>query len=85
VGFQHGGVLELSNARNPFGQNVRTGEGGTEIGVILSNKVAAILKQRNGMEGQIGPFYVNGSDNPMRDRYALGRLVKEAVAEALRG
>lgn len=82
--FQKGGVVALRNSGNPFGQNVRQGEGGTEIGVILSNRVANILKQQSGGPQQIGPFNMYGSEYGLRDQYNFKKTVKEAVAEALR-
>lgn len=82
--FQHGGVMMLNNSRSPFGQNVKLGEGGTELGIILSNKVAAALKDRGSGVDQVGPFNLYGSVDPLRDTYRFKRLVKEAVSEALR-
>lgn len=83
IAFAKGGVIPLSNARNPFGNNFRFGEEGDEIGVILSNRVSqALSKQKGGVE-QVGPFNLYGSRDPLRDRYELGRTVREAMSEAL--
>lgn len=82
--FQHGGIIELRNSRSPFGQNIRTGESGTELGVILSNKVTAALRQQVRGADQVGPFYMYGSVDPLGDRFRFKRMVKEAVQEALR-
>jgi len=81
--LQHGGVIQLNNSSSMFGSNVRVGEAGTELGIVLSHKVADILqKQKNGT-GQIGPFYLQASGDLLRDKYMLGRAVKEAVSESL--
>lgn len=82
VGFAGGGYIPLTNASTPFGANVHFGEEGTEGGLlVLPNKIAAAMK---GQTGQIGPFYLQGTDNPLKDQYAFKRLVKDAVSEALR-
>lgn len=81
--FAHGGVFQLNNASTQFGSNIRTGEQGTELGVVLSHRVAAILQKQKGGPNQIGPFNLYGSQDPLRDKYAFKRLVKEAVSEAL--
>jgi hypothetical protein len=78
-----GGAFMLKNSTSPFGQNVQFGEEGSELGVVLSTKVVDQLRKMN-FPQQIGPFYVQGSDNPLRDQFALKRLVREAVAEVLR-
>lgn len=83
IAFASGGVFELKNSRATFGQNVKTGEAGTEIGVILSNKVTQALRENQGINGQIGPFIIQKSDDPFRDRYAFKNVVKEAVEAAL--
>lgn len=81
--FAHGGVIQLNNARSPFGSNVRFGEEGEELGVILSNRVTKQLKESQAGIGQVGPFYLQGSGDQWRDKYAFKRMVKEAVQEAL--
>lgn len=80
--FASGGILDLKNSRTPFGQNVKTGEEGSEIAVILSNKVTQALKTSTGGPQAVGPFYIQSSD-PMRERYALRRAVREGISEAL--
>lgn len=80
--FQHGGVFDLNNGSTAFGQNVRTGEAGSEIGVVLSNKVAAILQRDKGGNFQ-QTFNLYGSSDPFTDRHNFKRMVKEAVSEAL--
>lgn len=85
VAFAKGGIIELTNARSPFGQNIRTGEDGAEIGVILSNRVTQALRENSSGIGQVGPFTLYGSNDPLRDQYELGRTVKRAVEEAMRG
>lgn len=80
--YAKGGVFPLRNSMSPFGQNVRAGEHGTEIGIILSNKVAAMLQKQTGPQ-QVGPFNLYGSVDPLRDIYRFKRLVSEAVSEAM--
>lgn len=79
-----GGIVELRNSMNPFGSNVHVGEEGSEIAVVLSNKVTNALARAKGGAQQIGPFYVQGSGDLLRDQFALKRVVKEAMSEALR-
>jgi hypothetical protein len=83
VPLQHGGVFTLNNASSMFGGNVQLGEAGTELGIVLSHKVADILQKQRGSTGQIGPFILQNSQDPLADRYRFGRLVKESVEEAL--
>lgn len=83
-GLQHGGVFMLNGGSSPFGQNVRVGEAGQEIGVVLSNKVTQALRQNGGGAQQIGPFNIGRSDDWRRDKYELRKTVEEAVATALR-
>lgn len=78
-----GGVFMLNNAmNNPFGANIRTGEEGQEIGVVLSNRVAQALKEIR----PSGPmnFQVNRSDDRWRDMQTLKRTVREVIREELR-
>ena len=82
-GFAKGGVIELSNSRSPFGSNLRFGEEGQEIGVILSNKVARILQETTRPSVGDQTFVINRSDDPYRDRDRFGRAVRDAVSEAL--
>ena len=83
AGFASGGVIELSNSRSPFGSNARFGEQGTELGVILSNRVTQALRNQGGGPQQVGPFNLYGSIDPLRDRYMIKRTVEEALSEAL--
>lgn len=82
--FAKGGVIMLNNSRSPFGSNVKSGEEGTELGVILSNRVANILKNQSGGPQQVGPFYLDRSDNWMKDKYELAKVVEQAVDRAIR-
>lgn len=84
IRYAEGGVFTLNNSSTPFGQNVQLGEQGNEIGVVLSNKVAQILKQQQGQTGQIGPFIIQQSNDPFRDRARFGRLVTDSIEAALR-
>lgn len=81
--FAAGGLINLSNASSPFGSNVRFGEEGSESALILQHKVAEGLKKSMKSVDQIGPFYMDRSDNQLRDRWEMKKLVREAVAEAL--
>lgn len=80
--FAKGGVIDLKNSRSPFGSNVRFGEQGSELGVILSHRVVEALNKQK-PTGQIGPFILQKSDDYLRDRYAFGKLVQESVEAAL--
>lgn len=83
IPLAEGGIIALRNSSSPFGQNVQFGEAGTEIGVVLSAKVTDQLRRMN-FPKNIGPFYMQGSNDPLRDQFTFKRIVKEAVAEALR-
>lgn len=83
IQLAEGGAFLLNNGSSPFGQNVQFGEQGTEIGVVLSNRVTDQLRKMN-FPKSIGPFYMQGTNDPLRDQFALKRVVREAVAEALR-
>ena len=84
VPFAKGGVIDLKNSRSPFGSNIGLGEQGSELGVVLSNRVTQQLKQQQQMTEQIGPFYFDRSDDRLGDEYRMKKMVREAVAEALR-
>ena len=80
VPMAEGGVFGLTNAmNNPFGANIRTGESGPEIGVVLSNKVVQALRESEGKQIGDQTFIINRSDDPWRDKQRFGRVVKEAV------
>jgi len=78
-GYAEGGVLELTNARSPFGQNIRTGEQGTELGVILSNKVAQALRQKYSSPDVDINLYAQ-----QPDWMYIAHMVKNTVREVLR-
>jgi hypothetical protein len=79
-----GGVFMLSNANNnPFSANIKTGEEGHELGVIIPNRLTNMI---TGMLGNRPPpmsFVVNRSDDPFRDKSRFGRVVRQALSEAL--
>lgn len=81
--FASGGIIDLKNSNSPFGSNIRHGEEGTEIGVILSHNVAKILQGQKAGVQQVGPFNLYASENPLRDRYAFGKMVEKSVEAAL--
>lgn len=80
-----GGVVELRNSmNNPWGANIRTGENGAEIGVVLSNKVTQALRDsRPPVPDQT--FIINRSEDPWRDKHRFGQVAREAFREALDG
>lgn len=85
IPFQHGGAFLLSNSmNNPFHANIQAGEGGQEIGVVLSNRVAKILQeqQRSNTPANM-PVTINRSDDPWADRQRARRLIREIVREEL--
>jgi hypothetical protein len=80
-----GGVVMLRNSQNPFGSNVQVGEEGNELAVVLSNKVTnALMRSKNNGGNNIGPFFLQSTNDPLRDQFTFRRLVSEAVGEALR-
>lgn len=83
-GMQHGGVFELFNSRNIFGNDIRTGEAGPELGVVLSNKVVqALHENRSGRNAQFGDINLYGSQDPLRDEFRLKRAVRQVLREEL--
>lgn len=83
-GYAKGGVFELTNASTMFGNNIRTGEEGTELGVVLSHRVADILQRQKGSgPQQVGPFYIQKSDDPYRDAYRMRKAVEGGLESAL--
>lgn len=79
-----GGIFALNNSMyNPFGANIRAGEHGSEIGVVLSNRVARILQEQS--KSQLPPqtFIVNRSPDAFRDKERMKRTVREAMEEVL--
>lgn len=83
-GAAAGGVFELSNARSPFGSNIRLGEQGKEIGVVLSNRVAKVLQESQRPQLGEQTFIINRSTDPYADQQRFKRVVKETFEEALR-
>jgi hypothetical protein len=74
-----GGAFMLTNAMN-FGNNIRTGEQGTEIGVVLSNKVTQALREsRSGPA--IGSVTIQSYENPRRAEYRQRRLMREELGK----
>ena len=85
VPLAEGGVFQLNNAmNNPFGANIRTGEQGPEIGVVLSNKVTQALRDARGPVPD-QTFIINRSDDPWRDKHRFARVARDAISEALGG
>jgi len=82
--YAAGGLIPLTNASTPFGNNVRFGEEGTEAGMLVFQHSIAKSLRNQARTGQIGPFYVNKSDDWLKDRYDLKRIVEEAVDRAIR-
>jgi hypothetical protein len=82
-GYAKGGLIPLNNASSPFGSNVRFGEEGTEYGLVLQHSIAKTLRGQ-GRVGQVGPFYMNRTDDWLKDKYAIKNTVVEALGEALR-
>jgi hypothetical protein len=76
-----GGIFPLSNASTVFGSNIRTGEQGPEVGMVLSNKVAQAL--RNTQPTSFGDFYIQGSGDFYRDKYALKTMIRELLREEI--
>ena len=83
VPFAKGGAFMMNNANQPFGSNIRAGEQGTEIGVILSHNVAKLLQNSKPSVGQVGPIYIEKSNNPYRDSYQLRKAVQSGLEAAL--
>lgn len=82
-GAAQGGVFELNNSMNPFGQNIRVGEQGKELGIVLSNKVHKLLQENSSPKLPPMSFVINRSDDPFRDKDRFGRAVEEAFAKNL--
>lgn len=82
--FAKGGIIQLSNAVNPFGQNIRFGEEGREMAVILNNRLTRMMD--GSRQPNIGSqsFTVNKSDDPYRDKQRFKRTIKDALGEALK-
>ena len=71
-----GGVFTLTNAMN-FGRNMRVGEQGDEIGVVLSHRVADILQKQKGGP-LVGTINLHTTEDPVQAQYRLKRTIKQA-------
>lgn len=87
-----GGFFPITNGMN-FGDNIRVGEEGPEIGFaaggvagILSNKIVQELRNQKGGGQPLvgGDMVINGSGDPHRDRYYWRKEVKAMIREELR-
>lgn len=81
VPLAHGGVIPLTNASSVFGQNVRLGEEGSELGVVLSNKVVQALRDT---KPELGDVNIYRSEDPMRDEFMIRRVIREELSRSLR-
>ena len=80
-GYADGGVFPLRNSMN-FGSNMRVGERGTELGVILSNRVTKALRDSNsGLS--IGSITYQTTEDPYMADYRLRSTIREVVREEL--
>lgn len=78
--FARGGIFTLMNSRNPFGQNIHTGEQGTELGVVLSHSVVKALRAGQGEQRSVGTVNVyNDRTNPYAEAYRTRRAVEQAL------
>lgn len=80
--FQQGGVFPLRNSM--FGGNMRWGEGGQELGVVLSNRVSETLR-KNGRGPLVESINVSSYEDPKRATFRLRQLMKDVVREEIRG
>lgn len=78
-----GGVFPITNSMN-FGKDIRGGEEGKEIGVILSHRVAAALDKQRGGGPMFGDIHINASTDPHRDRFMFERTIRDIVRNELR-
>lgn len=84
VPLARGGVFMLSNAQNnPFSANIRTGEEGHELGVVIPARLTSMITSMMGNRPPPMSFVVNRSDDPFRDKNRFGRVLREALSEAL--
>ena len=84
VAFAKGGVFPLTNASmNPFSANIRYGEEGQELGVILSNKVARIVQDHAKSDLPPVSVTVNRSTDPWRDGQRTRTLIRDVIEETL--
>lgn len=81
--YATGGVFSLNNSSTPFGQNVRLGEQGNELGIVLSNRVAKILRETQSSGNPPMYMTINRSDDPYRDKQRFGRAVENALSDRL--
>lgn len=82
AGFAEGGVFPLRNSNSPVGSNIKWGEQGQEMGMVLSNKVTEALRssQHGEMIGEINLV----TQDPLRDEYTIRRIIREEVQRSLR-
>lgn len=79
-GRAKGGIFTLRNSRATFGQNIRTGEEGTELGVILSHSVVKALRDTQSDSRSVGTVNVyNDRTNPYAEAYRTRRAVEQAL------
>lgn len=80
-GMASGGVFPITNSMN-FGDRLRAGEQGTELGVILSHRVTKALRDsRSGF--MMGDINITTSQDPYRAQYELRQTIREVVREEL--
>jgi hypothetical protein len=77
-GQAKGGVFPLTNAMN-FGNNMRVGEEGTELGIVLSNRVTAALKNSQGGGPAIGTLNIYSYENPKDAEYRQRQVIRDEV------
>jgi hypothetical protein len=83
-GYAEGGAFLLKNSMsNVFGRDIRYGEGGDEIGVILSNRVTKALRDHGG-QPLVGSLTVQSSGDPYRDDHRVRRIIEDVVDRKLR-
>jgi hypothetical protein len=83
-GLAQGGLVQrLTNGSTMFGSNVRLGEEGDELGVVLSHSVVAALRQST-PSPTTGDIYIYGErKNPWAEAYRTKQAVKSALQELL--
>jgi colicin import membrane protein len=77
-GQAKGGVFPLTNSMN-FGNNMRVGEEGTELGIVLSNRVTAALRNSQGGGPAIGTLNIYSYENPKDAEYRQRRVIRDEV------
>lgn len=81
-----GGIFSVlrNSLNNPYGANIRTGEQGEEIGVVLSNRVARILKEQTGSKIPPMTVTINRSTDPWLDQQRARRMVRDVIEDTIR-